>query len=101
MGHFGAAPIRLAWPALVFPSLVLNYAGQAALVLEGAPSSDNIFYRLCPSFLLVPLVVLATIAPIIASQSIITGAFYGERRLLNAPGPHRRPSVPDLLARRR
>src|SRR5712672_395440 len=71
----GAGPIRLAWSALVFPSLVLNYAGQAALVLEGAPSSDNIFYRLCPSFLLVPLVVLAAIATIIASQSIITGAF--------------------------
>jgi hypothetical protein len=56
--HFGAGPIRLAWSAVVFPRLVLNYAGQAAFVLEGAPSSDNIFYRLCPSFLLVPLVVL-------------------------------------------
>jgi K+ transporter len=54
MGHFGAGPIRLAWSAVVFPSLVLNYAGQAALVLEGAPSSDNIFYRLCPSFLMAP-----------------------------------------------
>jgi K+ transporter len=71
MGHFGAGPIRLAWSAVVFPSLVLNYAGQAALVLEGAPSSDNIFYRLCPSFLLLPLIVLATIATIIASQSIV------------------------------
>ena len=49
MGHFGARPIRLAWSTIVFPSLVLNYAGQAALVLEGAPTSDNIFYRLCPS----------------------------------------------------
>ncbi|MCW8398976.1 KUP/HAK/KT family potassium transporter [Legionella sp. PATHC038] len=48
MGHFGATPIRLAWLGLVFPSLVLNYAGQAALVLEGVPLSDNIFYRLCP-----------------------------------------------------
>ena len=82
MGHFGAGPIRLAWSALVFPSLVLNYAGQAALVLEGAPSSDNIFYRLCPSFLLVPLVVLATIATIIASQSIITGAFSMTRQAI-------------------
>src|SRR5258708_38617934 len=85
MGHFGAAPIRLAWPALVFPSLVLNYAGQAALLLEGAPSSDNIFYRLCPSFLLVPLVVLATIATIIASHSIITRAF-SMPRLAIQPG---------------
>jgi KUP system potassium uptake protein len=82
MGHFGAGPIRLAWSAVVFPSLVLNYAGQAALVLAGAPSSDNIFYRLCPSFLLLPLVVLATIATIIASQSIITGAFSMTRQAI-------------------
>src|ERR1700723_2078023 len=82
MGHFGAGPIRLAWSAVVFPSLVLNYAGQAALVLEGAPSSDNIFYRLCPSVLLLPLVVLATIATIIASQSIITGAFSMTRQAI-------------------
>ena len=82
MGHFGAGQIRLAWSAVVFPSLVLNYAGHAALVLEGAPSSDNIFYRLCPDFLLVPLVVLATIATVIASQSIITGAFSMTRQAI-------------------
>jgi KUP system potassium uptake protein len=82
MGHFGARPIRLAWSALVFPSLVLNYAGQSALVLEGAPTSDNIFYRLCPPILLIPLVVLATIATIIASQSIITGAFSMTRQAI-------------------
>ncbi len=82
MGHFGARPIRLAWSAIVFPSLVLNYAGQAALVLEGAPVSDNIFYRLCPSFLLLPLIVLATLATIIASQSIITGAFSMTRQAI-------------------
>ena len=82
MGQFGARPIRLAWSALVFPSLVLNYAGQAALVLEGAPTSANIFYRLCPSALLIPLVVLATIATIIASQSIITGAFSMTRQAI-------------------
>ncbi len=82
MGHFGAVPIRCAWSWLVFPSLVLNYAGQAALVLEGAPTSDNIFYRLCPSFLLIPLVLLATIATIIASQSIITGAFSMTRQAI-------------------
>ena len=68
MGHFGARPIRFAWSALVFPSLVLNYAGQAALVLEGESTSGNIFFRLCPSALLIPLVVLATVATIIASQ---------------------------------
>jgi KUP system potassium uptake protein len=83
MGQFGKRPIRLAWSAIVFPSLLLNYAGQAALVLEGAPSSGNIFYRLCPSALLVPLVVLATIATIIASQSIITGAFSMTRQAIH------------------
>jgi KUP system potassium uptake protein len=82
MGHFGARPIRLAWSVLVFPSLVLNYAGQTALLLEGAPTSDNIFYRLCPSALLIPLVLLATIATIIASQSIITGAFSMTRQAI-------------------
>src|SRR5215469_10305125 len=82
MGHFGPRPIRLAWSALVFPSLALNYAGQAALVLQGEPSSDNIFFRLCPSALLIPLVVLATIATIIASQSIITGAFSMTRQAI-------------------
>jgi KUP system potassium uptake protein len=82
MGHFGARPIRLAWSALVFPSLVLNYAGQAALVLEGAPTANNIFYRLCPPGMLVPLVLLATIATIIASQSIITGAFSMTRQAI-------------------
>jgi len=82
MGHFGPRPIRLAWTALVFPSLVLNYAGQAALVLEGAPTTDNIFFRLCPGPLLIPLVLLATVATIIASQSIITGAFSMTRQAI-------------------
>jgi len=82
MGHFGARPIRLAWSALVFPSLVLNYAGQVALVLGGAPTTDNIFYRLCPPALLIPLVVLSTVATIIASQSIITGAYSMTRQAI-------------------
>lgn len=82
MGHFGAGPIRLAWWALVLPCLVLNYAGQAALVVSGAPTADNIFYRLCPSMLLVPLVLLATVATVIASQSIITGAFSMTRQAI-------------------
>jgi len=66
----------------VFPSLVLNYAGQAALVLEGAPTDGNIFYRLCPQPLLMPMVALATVATIIASQSIITGAFSMTRQAI-------------------
>jgi KUP system potassium uptake protein len=82
MGHFGARPIRLAWSGVVFPSLILNYAGQSAIVLEGASTADNIFYRLCPEPLLIPFVVLATIATIIASQSIITGAFSMTRQAI-------------------
>ena len=82
MGHFGSRPIKLAWFAVVFPSLILNYAGQAALVLEGAPTDGNIFFRLCPDMLLLPLVVLATVATIIASQSIITGAFSMTRQAI-------------------
>jgi KUP system potassium uptake protein len=82
MGHFGTGPIRLAWSALVFPSLVLNYAGQAALVLAGGATDGNIFYRLCPVPLLVPLVLLATVATIIASQAIITGAFSMTRQAI-------------------
>jgi len=82
MGHFGSGPIKFAWFAIVFPSLILNYAGQAALVLDGAPTDGNIFYRLCPNALLLPLIVLATVATIIASQSIITGAFSMTRQAI-------------------
>jgi KUP system potassium uptake protein len=82
MGHFGSRPIKLSWFAIVFPSLILNYAGQAALVLEGAPTDGNIFFRLCPEPLLLPLIGLATVATIIASQSIITGAFSMTRQAI-------------------
>jgi KUP system potassium uptake protein len=82
MGHFGSGPIKLAWFAIVFPSLILNYTGQTALVLEGAPTDGNIFFRLCPELLLLPLIILATIATIIASQSIITGAFSMTRQAI-------------------
>jgi KUP system potassium uptake protein len=82
MGHFGSRPIRFAWSGIVLPSLLLNYAGQSAIVLEGTPTTDNIFYRLCPEPLLIPFVVLATIATIIASQSIITGAFSMTRQAI-------------------
>jgi len=82
MGHFGPRPIRLTWSFIVLPSLVLNYAGQSALVLEGAPTTENIFYRLCPEPLLIPFIILATIATIIASQAIITGAFSMTRQAI-------------------
>ena len=82
MGHFGKGPIRAAWNFVVFPSLILNYAGQAAIVLEGAPTDGNIFYRLCPAPLLTPLIILATAATVIASQSVITGAYSMTRQAI-------------------
>jgi KUP system potassium uptake protein len=82
MGHFGSRPIRFAWSGIVLPSLFLNYAGQSAIVLDGAPIADNIFYRLCPELLLIPFIILATVATIIASQSIITGAFSMTRQAI-------------------
>ena len=82
MGHFGAGPIKLAWFGVVFPSLIINYAGQSALVIDGAPIDGNVFYRLCPDSLLLPLIALATVATIIASQSIITGAFSMTRQAI-------------------
>ena len=82
MGHIGARPIRLAWYGLVLPSLVLNYFGQGAILLAGTKASDNIFFQLCPHALLIPMVVLATVATIIASQAIITGAFSMTRQAI-------------------
>jgi len=82
MGHFGKRPIRAAWSWIVFPSLILNYAGQCAIALRGEPIANNIFYRLCPEPLLIPLVVLATVATIIASQAIITGAYSMTRQAI-------------------
>jgi KUP system potassium uptake protein len=82
MGHFGKRPIRVAWSWIVFPCLVLNYAGQCAIALRGEPIANNIFYRLCPGPLLIPLVCLATVATIIASQSIITGAYSMTRQAI-------------------
>ena len=82
LGHFGRAPIRLGW-CVVFPALVLNYAGQAAIVLAGAPVEGSLFFRLCPApVLLLPLVILATIATAVASQAVITGAFSMTRQAI-------------------
>ncbi len=75
MGHIGRAPIRLAWFALVLPALLLSYAGQTALLLEYPDLDGNPFFKLAPAWAVLPLVVLATLATIIASQAIITGAF--------------------------
>src|ERR1700723_3211713 len=81
MGHFGARPIRVAWYGLVLPCLVLNYAGQTAIVVDGNGGA-NPFFSLCPTALQVPLVILATVATIIASQAIIRGAFSMTRQAI-------------------
>jgi KUP system potassium uptake protein len=75
MGHFGRPPIALAWIVMVLPALTLNYFGQGGLVLADPAKIDSPFYRLAPSALTVPLVILATIATIIASQAVISGAY--------------------------
>ena len=75
MGHFGHKPIRIAWFGLVLPALMLNYLGQGALVLRNPAAVKNPFYLLAPPELLIPLVMLATIATVIASQATISGAF--------------------------
>ena len=75
MGHFGAKPIRLAWTALVLPALALNYMGQGALLIAEPAAIENPFFRLFPAGLLVPMVVLAAMAAVIASQAVISGAY--------------------------
>jgi KUP system potassium uptake protein len=75
MGHFGHGPIRLAWFGLVLPALLLNYFGQGALLLRQPDAAQNPFFLMAPSWALLPLVILSTMATIIASQALISGAF--------------------------
>ena len=75
MGHFGRRPIKLGWFGLVFPALYLNYLGQGALILDHPENVSNPFYMLVPDPLLYPMVGMATLATIIASQAVISGAF--------------------------
>ena len=75
MGHFGHKPIRIAWLALVLPSLLVNYYGEGALLLADPSAIENPFFRLAPEWALYPMVVLATVAAVIASQATISGAF--------------------------
>ncbi|ACT15256.1 low affinity potassium transporter Kup [Pectobacterium aroidearum] len=75
MGHFGKFPIRLAWFTVVLPSLVLNYFGQGALLLKNPEAIKNPFFLLAPDWALIPLMILATLATIIASQAVISGVF--------------------------
>jgi KUP system potassium uptake protein len=82
LGHFGRKPIQLAWLAFVQPALILNYFGQGALLLAHPEAIDNPFYRLYPSWALIPMVILATLATVIASQAVITGAFSFTRQAI-------------------
>ena len=82
MGHFGKRPIRLAWFGLVMPSLMLNYFGQGALVLANPKAAENPFYLMTPEWALVPMVVLATAATVIASQALISGAFSATKQTI-------------------
>jgi len=75
MGHFGRVPIRLAWFGMVLPALLLNYYGQGALILRDPAGLENPFYLLAPTWLMYPLVGLATMATVIASQAVISGTF--------------------------
>src|SRR5205085_8221120 len=82
MGHFGRSALRTAWIGLVFPALLLNYFGQGALLLGNPGAIENPFYRLAPEWGLYPLVVLASVATIIASQAVISGAFSYTRQAI-------------------
>lgn len=82
MGHFGASPIRRAWIRLAFPALVLNYLGQGALVLQSPENTHNIFFRMAPEWAVHGLVILATLATVVASQAVITGVFSMTQQLI-------------------
>jgi KUP system potassium uptake protein len=75
MGHFGRAPIRATWFALVYPALAINYLGQGACLMREGVLPENLFYRLAPGWFLLPLILIATTATIIASQAVISGMF--------------------------
>lgn len=84
MGHFGPKPIRLAWFTLVFPALTVNYMGQGAEILRDQTAVVNPFFRMAPEWGRIPLVILATMATIIASQAVISGAFSVSRQAVRA-----------------
>jgi KUP system potassium uptake protein len=91
MGHLGRNPIRSSWYFVVLPALLLSYAGQTALLIEDPTLDGNPFFKLAPQWAIIPLVVLATLATIIASQAIITGAFSLTRQAMQLgwfPGVH-------------
>jgi KUP system potassium uptake protein len=91
MGHIGRKPIRIAWTFIVLPALLLNYAGQTAVVLSNPGGNANPFFQLAPAWALYPMIVLSTLATVIASQAIITGSFSLTRQAMQLgwlPGMH-------------
>ena len=82
MGHFGKRPIQIAWFGLVMPALMLNYFGQGALVLANPKAAENPFFLMMPNWALLPMVVLATAATVIASQALISGAFSATKQTI-------------------
>ncbi len=93
MGHFGKRPIRMAWFNFVLPALVLNYFGQGALLLKHPEAIDNPFFKAVPSMLLYPMIALATVATVIASQAVISGAFSMTREAMSLGYSMRMPVV--------
>jgi len=93
MGHFGKKPIRMAWFGFVLPALVLNYFGQGALLLNHPEAIDNPFFKLVPKIMLYPMIGLATIATVIASQAVISGAFSMTREAMSLGYSMRMPIV--------
>jgi KUP system potassium uptake protein len=82
MGHFGKKPIRIAWFGLVMPALILNYFGQGALVLANPKAAENPFFLMTPNWAMIPMVVLATAATVIASQALISGAYSATKQTI-------------------
>jgi KUP system potassium uptake protein len=82
LGHFGRKPIRQAWFALAFPSLLLNYLGQGAILLENPDAKESPFFRMVPEFALYPVIALSTVATVIASQALISGVFSLSRQAI-------------------
>jgi len=82
LGHFGKGPIRIAWFSVVMPALTINYFGQGALLLQTPSAVKNPFFMMAPEWALIPLVILATLATVIASQALITGAFSVTRQVI-------------------
>ncbi|MBM7130035.1 potassium transporter Kup [Dyella mobilis] len=93
MGHFGKRPIRLAWFSFVLPALILNYFGQGALLLDHPEAIDSPFFKTVPSVVLYPMIGLATVAAVIASQAVISGAFSMTREAMSLGYSMRMPVV--------